>query len=1056
MRIPLGIPSVTYCRVVSAPNGQSNDIVADGPCVTVIGSSNGERNNVKRYEVSAVLERNTTDEEACELTIGSKAGSGIGAALNPLKALVYDSASSVIFVVGSKQTKKSQFIHRTLLPFVANELFSTIQEKEEQITSNQSSEFRYKAQVGLSCFEIEDEIITDLLRPANRGMDLRMTAEEGIQVKSIQKELVLGEADLRRLLVDACNNRGTHSLPVGASIDTASAVFELTLFQSEIMGGGTSVKDTYCRLLIVDVPSVDPLLSRHQVFTNLSPDQDSIIEVDARERPSQPSSTLHQGLYAFSDVVKSISTPHRATIAPFRSAKLTHFLSEILGGNAIVVAIGLVSCGEASVSHKTMELLSALNNAVHYPIGGAELSDVLQGLLSKYRSLVIQIQDEVNTKEGIITTSRKVELDLERRLMDVQQELAATVSDQQATQMDLSRIQALAERLKKKYLDLVDSKTAQTNNFASLEETKLSLAKAMAEQKLLSNQIQEEQDKQIFELSCDALKHKEDFEGLQSINSDLDAENTKYQEQYETSHRELNKIIGDIAHRDRSIEELKKSAEEEKEKNMELAAEALTLVNRREVVEKELEIKVTKENAHREEIEKLKSDLEERIASIAPMERDLKAQATEILQLKNDNLDLEGENQNHKKALAEWDRSKAVVRGATEQYRRQSTVGNIDSLPVQGSKEVRSLEAKLARCQAELEEQRKLKCAAEEDASELRTSHRQKLSSLLSQFQLDVGYLDDHNHVGAPPDKIQPHLMRPQQAHRDLYRHKPVGAKTDHDDAAEDHDRLFQMESTITVVLQKQLIDSYQLKERKNNQMLDDSFQQKDAILTAYRQVYDKYREVMDVIQALIPKVAQDASKKVVLEEQFRFGTNQLKESEKTLDAFYNHERKTGKERVERSEQSAQNEMDNMLSILSIYQKKLENAEGRLTKITKENIDLHVQVKKFIQSSGAASSNERIFGLGKDNSPMPIIPQNTANSALSIELRQAETRAVEATSEATAMIEELEHYKAFMKTKMQKHNRQVQYLKKQLESAGLGIAGGEDSEHKLPQIPSKK
>ena len=102
--------------------------------------------------------------------------------------------------------------------------------------------------------------------------------------------------------------------------------------------------------------------------------------------------------------------------------------------------------------------------------------------------------------------------------------------------------------------------------------------------------------------------------------------------------------------------------------------------------------------------------------------------------------------------------------------------------------------------------------------------------------------------------------------------------------------------------------------------------------------------------------------------------------------------RKTGKERVERSEQSAQNEMDNMLSILSIYQKKLENAEGRLTKITKENIDLHVQVKKFIQSSGAASSNERIFGLGKDNSPMPIIPQNTANSALSIELRQAETR----------------------------------------------------------------
>jgi len=60
--------------------------------------------------------------------------------------------------------------------------------------------------------------------------------------------------------------------------------------------------------------------------------------------------TLHQGLLALNDVAKKLSTPGRSSVAPFRASQLTSFLSELLGGNAIVAAVGLLAAGEPDAS----------------------------------------------------------------------------------------------------------------------------------------------------------------------------------------------------------------------------------------------------------------------------------------------------------------------------------------------------------------------------------------------------------------------------------------------------------------------------------------------------------------------------------------------------------------------------------------------------------------------------------------------------------------------------------------------------------------------------------
>jgi hypothetical protein len=204
-RIPRGIPSVTYCRIISPPGG-SGDIISDGNSITVLDAGQPS----SRHEVAQVLPLGLSDEEVCEHTFGNQAGAGMGAALNPITAFVNDAVTAIIFIIGSKETKKWHFMKRTVLPFVANELFSNIAERDQHLAST-----LYKAQINLSAFEIQDEVITDLLRPVNRGLSLAVTSEDGVMVQGLQSEPIMDEMDLRRLLVDACENRASHTLPPG-------------------------------------------------------------------------------------------------------------------------------------------------------------------------------------------------------------------------------------------------------------------------------------------------------------------------------------------------------------------------------------------------------------------------------------------------------------------------------------------------------------------------------------------------------------------------------------------------------------------------------------------------------------------------------------------------------------------------------------------------------------------------------------------------------------------------------------------------------------------------
>lgn len=320
---------------------------------------------------------------------------------------------------------------------------------------------------------MQDEVITDLLRPASRGLTVSVNAEVGILIPGLHKEPVKDEMSLRRLLLEACDNRASHTLPPGASIDTSSAVFEISIKQSESSTDSDIVQICTSRMLIVDVPSVDPLMQKNG-------------QLNLMDGP-----TLHKQLVTFVDVVKRLSSPDRAALAPFRSSKFTNYFSELLGGNAIVVGLGILVPGEPANSKLTMGIMSALTHAHHFPVGGREYSGVLQGLLAKYRSLILQLQDEIENGAPVGDKPAPTAV-TEKIVSSLQSELAKAVLDRNTALADTARLYEMMELLKTKYNTLLEEKTKQSRDLIRSEEEKMAISRALVELKLEHSQHKEQ------------------------------------------------------------------------------------------------------------------------------------------------------------------------------------------------------------------------------------------------------------------------------------------------------------------------------------------------------------------------------------------------------------------------------------------------------------------------------------------------------------------------------------------------------------------------------------
>lgn len=611
---------------------------------------------------------------------------------------------------------------------------------------------------------------------------------------------------MRRLLVDACDNRGCHTLPVGGSIDTSSAVFEFSLFQSESVSGG-GVRECCSRFLVVDCPTVDPLC------------RDPTSEGDLTLPLESPS--LHKSLHSLVDVVKKLSTPGRASVAPFRASKLTHYLSELLGGNAIVLATGLCITGQPDHSRKTLELLGAFGAGVHYPVAGRELSDPLKGLLAKYRSMVIHMQDELEERERLRAVAQGGVQGVERKLLEVQEQLAKATLERSEAVDDRARIFEVAELLRAKYATLLTDHETLSNELQEEKALRLEGEKNLLDLKVELGQLKEAHEQELFGLSADILRLKEEAaakeEQLTSVQQALDTvieEKNKLSE-VGLQHQETEKDLR------RQLEEQQALLRAEKERTVELGAELLTLVNRRELQLTEME-QLQKQYQEglvtlREEQQK-KMEVEEQLARSGERSKQLEEQLLTA-----------------KREIAEQDLEIRRVKleaeeGALQRKKGDSLYPGSDPLdPAEEQSAMKKLSRQLKRAESDLAESRLEVRVLDEELGALRTKYREQLSARMILPQPEV--------TGAGLGSGSTPLPSTSEAGQ-------VPAVTGETAAA----------------AQRELMRTYAEHETSNRRQLDAALAQRASIKAAYRTLFDRYKETQNAAVDLLQSLQANAT----------------------------------------------------------------------------------------------------------------------------------------------------------------------------------------------------
>lgn len=981
-RIPNGIPTLSYCRILPTVGafGQG-DIVNDGNAVVVLEPGQPSA----RFEVAQVVDKNFDDEEACEMMIGQKAGAGLGAVLNPVSAFVNDAANVVIILTGSRNTRKWQFLKRILLPFVANEILSHVADR-----SQMAGVSMYKAQLTVSALEIQDEIIADLLRPANRGLSIVTNLEEGVMVQGLHRETVTDEMSLRRLLIESCDNRGIQNLPVGGNIDSSTGIFEFRLYQADnvtnqsipMVGGGQVLQTRECqsRFIIIDLPAIDPLLS--PIASN-APEEMRLFA----------GNTLNKSLVNFFEVAKKLNNPYRAQLAPFRASKLTHYVSELIGGNAIIVSLGHIISGEPQVTKLTLELLSHLNNALHYPLSGREISDTVQGLLTKYRSMLVYSQQEILHNHQSIDEQSSQTQQLQQMIQTLQKELAQTILDKETAIEDRMKVIELLELLKKKYQTILDEKLKQSEILAKKEEEIIELGQVIIQKNLEIVQLKQDYDQQLFDQKQIELQLNMTVESLQKQLQEKDdviqsqeKEIRLQKEIIEQNQQEILKWKEELMKKTTEYQELK-------EKNIDLSAELLTLVNQKDVLTKEIET-FEKDKLS---IQQMKTEYDEKI-------RGLEVENKQLLQKV---IDKDEELLNLRKQMNADATAAAATQLASNKSREKiEKVKSIDSAinNKQENEEGESIDNANVQKGGDIARRmiNAMKLSVEEKKEKLLLKqlydyetkfHRLEYDAQLQKQLLDTVQKENQDLREKYSVKLRDEIEHPSTPLHTLTNN------TINDNAM--NDALSNL-----LVHYETIIDNLQQKVVFNHAVKDDCIQH-------YRELYDHYHIMMDNLEAMsqlfsdytniVGRILNRANKessntsstsslmqdkKLLLEskikmildnalkEQFQLSNVKLQEETEWLEERLGQEKVEVMTAKETQKKQMIEEKEKIAAIINTYQRNLQTSEKKNVKLQQDIIDLKVQINQLLTKQHSNNTPQPAVKKEGDDQPETAVPES--------------------------------------------------------------------------------
>lgn len=497
---------------------------------------------------------------------------------------------------------------------------------------------------------------------------------------------------------------------------------------------------------------------------------------------------------------------------------------------------------------------------------------MLQGLLGKYRSMLMQLQDELVHRETDSAGARDSEMALAHQLLELQKDAANSRLERSNAEEDRERMYEMAELLRAKYATVMEEKAAQSEELAQCKEDNVTLAKLLIDKNEELAAFKTDAERSAFECEAQVL-------GCKSSIEDLQAEIERLRETVES-------LNGEIEERGRSAEVLRSEIEalrgrlleheaaikSERDKNLELAAELLTLVNRKDLLQKENEELHASMGNLQQQMKETQRREGEVMHQLQALQQELRRKDEELFEAARRSAAIELEAKETKLAadrLVVECRERMLDRGTTlETARSTPKYEELQATVKKGAKVIKELERNLRRTQADLEETRREKQDIDAHLQEVRDKYRKKLAAALMHEGGAASEAYHHLHAKVHHrrnSKRTANQQQQEQEHEDEGQQSPRSAAA----SAIKSFAAARENASSAAQVQHQLIDSYEEREQGLRRELAASLQQRASVKAAYRELFDKYAATLDFIDEHLPKSV--ASRMKPLSERLAF-----------------------------------------------------------------------------------------------------------------------------------------------------------------------------------------
>ena len=150
-----------------------------------------------------------------------------------LQVFVESSINCCALLIGPTDGKKTAHFQGSgedehgMIGWLADQLFIMLQDKEEQA----GGAYKYKVEVSFS--EHYEEVMTDLLKPDNKDLNIKMDPQHGYVVGGLHSVACKSAEELKAKLEYGRKSRKTQIFSTGPANDSTAAVFEIVLRQEE-------------------------------------------------------------------------------------------------------------------------------------------------------------------------------------------------------------------------------------------------------------------------------------------------------------------------------------------------------------------------------------------------------------------------------------------------------------------------------------------------------------------------------------------------------------------------------------------------------------------------------------------------------------------------------------------------------------------------------------------------------------------------------------------------------------------------------------------------------